>query len=258
MKKKLLGILFAIIMVFNINVFAYYDAVDDTDIKVYDFANKLTMSEEEEYQEIAEEFNEKYDMDLVIVLVDYGYSAYQIETYADDFYDYNGFGVGDDNSGIIIAIDTSDELKNEYNIAVETTGKAIKRYTDNEIDFIFDHLGDNKYDGYTAMIDGFIEDAKNYSDLEKSPLPWILLILIPILSSTITICIMLAMNKMVKKATTAEAYLDTNAINFTRREDRFVTTHTTRIPINTSSGGGGSSTHHGSSGVSHGGGGRHV
>ena len=69
------------------------------------------------------------------------------------------------------------------------------------------------------------------------------------------------MNKMVKKATEANTYMDKNNIKITGRNDRFITTHTTSVRINTNSGGGsgkigGSSIHSGSSGISHGGGGR--
>ena len=65
-------------------------------------------------------------------------------------------------------------------------------------------------------------------------------------------------NKMIKKATQATAYLDQNSIEYTRKEDRFITTHTssTYIPRNTGGSGGGSSIHSSHSGVSHGGGGR--
>lgn len=255
--KKYLYIVLTILMMLPINLYAYYDKVEDTDQKVYDFAGVLTNSEEREFQEIAEDFLDKYKMDMVIVTVNKGYNSSEIEAYADDFYDYNGFGYGSSHDGIIIAIETYDMENDSYYIAVETTGEAIKNYTDAEIDKIFDHLKENKYDGIYDMILGFTKDAKAYRTPPKNFLGYILLVVLPFVIAGITIGILIAKNKMVRKATTAVAYLNKDDIIFTSKEDRFITTHVTRVPINTGSSSG-SSTHRGSSGISHGGGGRHV
>ena len=73
-------------------------------------------------------------------------------------------------------------------------------------------------------------------------------------------CLAGSHNKLPNPAQLARAYTGTNGVRLSRKEDNFVTTHTSRtaIPKSSSSGGGGggSSTHSGSSGVSHGGGGR--
>ena len=65
-------------------------------------------------------------------------------------------------------------------------------------------------------------------------------------------------NKMIKRASNANLYLDKSSLNITSRNDAFLTTHTTSVPLSSSSGGSGhgSSTHSSSSGSSHGGGGR--
>ena len=78
----------------------------------------------------------------------------------------------------------------------------------------------------------------------------------------ITVGIMIAKNKMVKKAHKAEEYLNKESINITNRQDVFLRSHTTHYTVSSSSGGGhhgggGHSFHHSSSGFSHGGGGRH-
>jgi len=255
--KKILYLTLITLMILPINIYAYYDKVDDTDQKVYDYAEVLSKSEEEEFQEIAEDFLDKYKMDMVIVTVNKGYNSSEIEAYADDFYDYNGFGYGSSNDGIIIAIETYDMENDSYYIAVETTGKAIKNYTDTEIDKIFENLKKNKYDGVYDMILGFTKDAVKYRKPPINFLAYILLICLPFVIAGIILGILVAKNKMVRKATTAAAYLNKDNINILSKEDRFVTTHITRVPISTGSSGG-SSTHRGSSGVSHGGGGRHV
>ena len=68
---------------------------------------------------------------------------------------------------------------------------------------------------------------------------------------------------MVKKSTVAHIYLLKDSVTINKRDDRFITTHTTSVRINdtSSSGGsygGGSSIHRSSSGRSHGGGGRRL
>ena len=70
--------------------------------------------------------------------------------------------------------------------------------------------------------------------------------------------ILVKKNKMVMKATTAENYLDNSSIHLTKKEDQFISTHTTKHVNSSSSGGGGGGSHIGSSGGGHSsGGGRH-
>ena len=71
----------------------------------------------------------------------------------------------------------------------------------------------------------------------------------------ITMLILVSKNKMVRKAITANEYLDKGSINYTQSMDQFVRSHTTHYTVSSSSGGGG---HGGSSGGGHSsGGGRH-
>ena len=55
--------------------------------------------------------------------------------YADDFYDYNGYGYGDSNDGLILIVvmDTSDWW-------ISTCGKAIKTFTDAGIEYIGEQI----------------------------------------------------------------------------------------------------------------------
>ena len=71
----------------------------------------------------------------------------------------------------------------------------------------------------------------------------------------ITMLILVRKNKMVRKAITANEYLDKGSINYTQSMDQFVRSHTTHYTVSSSSGGG---SHGGSSGGGHSsGGGRH-
>ena len=69
--------------------------------RVVDNANLLTVEEEEALSEKAEELSEKYDKGFVI-LTDKSSYGLSKEVYAADFFIFNGYGVGDNYSGVIL------------------------------------------------------------------------------------------------------------------------------------------------------------
>lgn len=262
--------LFLCFFAFNVGVNAL-----DTSIKVYDDADLLTDQEEQLLSEQANSFVDKYNMDLVIVTTPYN-EGKGTQSYAQDFYDYNGFGVGDNADGILFLIDRTYGYNDTW---IVTTGHAILVYDDARIESILDDIYYSRDNGYYAMFETFISSSSTYAEMgiapsnegmeidengnyvEKREFPLLKSLLISVAVSTITVVVLIFKNKMVKKETRAGAYLDQSTINFSRKEDRFITTHTTRTysPRNTSSSsGGGSSVSRGSSGRSHGGGGRRM
>ena len=271
MKKVLFSIIFFFIFVIPVSAL-------DTSIKVYDDADLLTDDEEVKLRELALQYVEDHNMDLVIVTT-LNNKGKGTQNYAQDFYDYNGFGIGDTYDGILFLIDRTYGYNDAW---ITTTGHAILVYDDARIDSILDDVSYVKYEGYYAMFETFINSAYSYAEagvapsnqdmeidkdgnyVEKRTFPWVQSLLISFGVSTIVVVIFIFKNKMVKKETRANAYLDEGSINFSRKEDRFITTNTTRTysPRNTSSssGGrsGGSSISRGSSGRSHGGGGRRL
>lgn len=245
--------------------------------KVYDNANLLTDAERELLNKLAEEFVTKYKMDLVIVTTKNNSPAGSTKAYAEDFYDYNEFGIGSKYDGILFLIDRTYGYNDTYFL---TVGEAIRIFDDARINSVLEDIN-NIESGYYKMFEQFIESSSKYIEkgvaesnkntyidkngnlVEKRSFPIIIFIFISLIISSIIICILIFKNKMVKKATKAMEYLDQKTINFTIKEDKFITTHTTRtyIPRDTSNGSrgvGGSSTSRGSSGRSHGGGGRRM
>ena len=246
----------------------------DSSLKVYDFADILTDSEEKEVFSKIQDFIEKTNIDMVFVSIDMPYSYdSKNEDFAADFYDYNDFGLNFKNySGILL-------LRNDYSndryYDMYTFGDAQLYFDqgryDNILDDIYDQFVGKKY---LSGIDNFISKCSYYYDKgyaskyshayvdENSFIRYNYYI--PILpcfggSVLITFIVMLIMvkkNKMVRKATTASEYLDKNSINYTEHVDQFTHSHTTHYTVSSSSGGGGS--HGGSSGGGHSsGGGRH-
>ncbi len=271
MKKILFSIIFFFMFLLPVSAL-------DTSLKVYDDADLLTDAEEETLRQLAIQFVENHDMDLVIVTTLYN-DGKGTEAYAQDFYDYNGFGIGETHDGILFLIDRTYGYNDTYMV---TTGHAILVYDDTRINSILDDIYYVKDNGYYDMFETFITSSdkwaekgvapsnedyeidKNGNFVRKRKFPLGMTIAISLLVPTGVVIFFILRNKMVRKATRAAEYLDSNSISFSRKEDRFITTHTTRTysPRNTGSsgsvGGGGSSISRGSSGRSHGGGGRRM
>ena len=258
----------------NINSILSTPKVDETE-KVYDFADLLTSSEEESlYSEISNFINNS-DLDMAIVTIDSNPKNFARE-YADDFYDYNHFGIGNTRDGLIFLIDMDTR-----EMWISTSGEAQLVYDDYRIDRILDATYDKiSQQQYYDCALSFIEKSQDYFDKgipESNQNAYIdengdyiydesvqltvdeALISAVMGSGIITLIAIIVMafkHRTIKKATTAVSYMMDR--NITMREDMFLTTHTDRVysPQSSSSSGGGSSTHRSSSGRSHGGGGR--
>lgn len=251
-KLKYLLILFLLFVGIN-NIKAF-----DTSLKVYDYAQVLSLEEEENLKKEIDLFIANHNMDMALVTVKY-HEKIDTMNYADDFYDYNGFGIGSNNDGLIFVIDFTFRERGE--IWMSTTGKAIDIYTDARIDSILDNVAARKNRGYYEMMNTFIEESNYYANIgisynNESKINLKNIIIISLVIPSIIVLILILKNKMIKAATTASHYLIKDSVIINKRSDRFITTHTTSVRINDSSSSGGSSTHSGSSGVSHGGGGR--
>lgn len=239
--------------------------------KVYDFANLLTETEEEQLynQVITYIENTNYDLALVTINENNKYSAME---YADDFFDYNDFGINSSRDGLLILIDMDTR-----EIWVSTSGQAIKMYSDLRIDNIidagFNYLKNSKYyDCLSHMIDKMdyyfnlgvpsgnldmqIDEEGNPYYVKK--IPYLMIFIISgAVCTIISLILYFKTSSKIKKQNTV-TYINPNLSNLIKN-DQFLTTHTSRIRIesSSSSGGGGSSFHSSSSGRSHGGGGRH-
>lgn len=248
----------------------------DASEKVYDFANLFTDTQESSLYQLIKNFITTYSMDMVIVTINSNNKSSAM-AYADDFYDYNDFGKGTTYDGLLFLIDMDTR-----EMWISTTGQAILMYNDNRIDAILDssysYIKSQKYfECAKAFItksssfaqQGIPSNNKNYEIDNKGnykkkstnliqDFPLFPAIIISFILSAITVIIARSKHKTIRKATQAKNYIIQNSINITRKEDRFLTSHTTKVynPPSSSSSSGGSSTHSSSSGSSHGGGGR--
>lgn len=246
----------------------------DASEKVYDFADLFTDTEENNlYKQIISYINST-NMDMAIVTIDTNDKSSAM-VYADDFYDYNEFGIGSEHSGLLFLIDMDTR-----EIYMSTCGNAINTYTDYRIDSMLDSIYTEFSDGdYYEGTSKFIQLSLSYSKLDvssdngykinsrgelvKDNSRYYAIFVAAFIIALISVIIMAAMNKMVHKANSAESYLKKGTKSVTKVNEVFLGSHVSKVRIDTDSGSsggghsGGSSTHFSSSGTSHGGGGHH-
>ena len=247
LKKKVIPCISIVIFIlsFNLIVKAHVNPVVDD-------AKLLSQDEAQKLREDIENFREKY------------LEGKSTMDYADDYYDYNGYGLGDNKSGILLLIDMNDRK-----IWISTIGDAIEYFTDNRIESIISdiskYLSDAEYfdacniflNNIQYYIDSGIPEGQYTYSEEEHTLKIVLIALgVAAIVAGVT-CIVVVNSYKNSKSVSSINYIDNNSIVFTKRRDIFINTFTTKTKIerNNSSGGNGSSTHRSSSGNTHGGGG---
>lgn len=240
---------------------------------VFDEAGLLSNEQITSLETEANQLSESYNMDIVITTTNDAQGKSPRE-YADDYFDYGGFGVGTDFDGILFLIDMDN--REAY---ISTSGIGIRYLTDERIERILDEvfesgLSDGDYYGATM---GFLNGTRNYLQMgipsdqynepEDAVVPNKLTffdVLVGLIGGTTTGGIFYGTTKSkykLRNPGNAFSYRNNSIVNVVPSEDKLVDSIVTnRIipkPVNTNnSSSGRSSTHRSSSGRSHGGGGR--
>ena len=265
MKQKIFAILTSLLVSFSliVPVFAKenemgYDLLED-------YADLLTDEEEAELLGELDQIQEDLNVDVVVVTVD-SLEGKTPTAYADDFFDYNGYGQTDTHDGILFLISMS-----ERKWAISTTGRGIYYFTDAGQAFMTDSFMSDISDGnyfegfmqYASLSRDFIIQGQNGDPYDVGNMPkrfnWV------VSGVEVVVCFVLAalycMHEKSKLITirenvAANDYIRPGSMQLRVNKDHFVNEFVTCRVIPKSSGsggGGGSSTHVGSSGTSHGG-----
>lgn len=222
--------------------------------RLVDDANLLTPAEEAELVLQLDRISTNQEFDVVVVTTADASGKSAIE-YADDFYDYNGYGYGDDYDGALL-------LVNMYTREwwISTFGYGIEAISDYDIEMMSEeflpYLSTEQYykafSIYARMCDELVTEAR---EGEKFPFMTMLGIsaIVGVITGLISVTVMRSKLKSVRRQDTAGRYVVNGGMNLHTRTDRFLYVHRERerLPEPSKS----SSTHVSSSGRSHGGGG---
>lgn len=222
---------------------------------VVDQAGIFTADQVSQLEQAAAELGVQYKMDIVIVTTNDAEGKTAM-AYADDFFDYNGYGVGTNHDGILMLMDFDNR-----DVWISTTGSGITYLTDAKIQSILDDIFANGmesgdyYGAATAFIDS---TARAMAPNSVSLVDGIIAL---VSSGGLGAGIFGGVRKSYKgkAARPIFEYQKNSLVSYGITSDNMFNTYTTSriIPRPTSSGGGGgSSTHTSSSGGTHGGGGR--
>lgn len=216
---------------------------------VVDNADLLTSSEEASLEALLTEISEKHQIEIAVVTVN-STNGKSAEAYADDFYDYNGYGWGGNDDGALLLIDMGNR---EWHITTHGDGAYyLDDYSLYEIEEAFiGYLSSGLYyDAFTTFAnecDFYIENG------DVSALSLILpSVIVGFIISFIVVSVMRSGMKTVRPANGASEYIVNDSLNLRLRSDRYLYSNTVRTRKQSSSSSG-SSMHRSSSGRSHGG-----
>lgn len=243
-------------------------------VLVVDDADLLTDSEEAKLLSLAEEISARQKCDVAVV-TNWSLGGKDSEAYADDYFDYNGYGYGENHDGILLLVSME-----ERDYAITTTGYGITAFTDYGLDYLVDRILPDLSDGdyydcfrtYFETCDDLLTQARNGTPYDvhtsdglegqrlrrtiMSPAFLLVALGLGFLLSLIPLAILKSQVKNVKWNRDAGNYVKNDSLVLNNKRDVYLYANTTSRVIDTGnrgSGGGGSTTHFGSSGISHGG-----
>ena len=261
--------------------------------RVFDQAGLFSETEIIQLEEKIAQCRKSTKMDVVIVSA-YADGERSAEEYADDYYDYGGFGAGKKASGVLLLYYMDGPGQPGGECYISTTGTMINMLTDERIESILDDVyGDLGNRDFAGATEHFLEDVKAYvkEGVESGQYTYdrdtgeivryhsirlyevaIAMVIAGILAGFVCLDIKkrYAMKQSSREVSNSlQAYRADCAFHFSVAGDKMVNKYVRSVPIprNTSSGSGGrghsgsssagrSTIHTSSSGSSHGGGGR--
>ena len=257
----LTALLFCLAAVTALSEDSYGRVHDPNAPRIVDNLNLLSDSFESSLLTQIRTMQSELQTDFVVVttndLSPYDVNYYGIQNYADDFYDYNGYGIGPDFNGTIFVIFISPDGQDRFYKFEFTGSEEIRRFA-SEIESI-------ENDVAPILSSGNYERAvQTYFDLFERKHHWysrisIFKIIICVgIASLIGLIYVSSLKKKMKTVLTAvgaKNYLVDGTYNLRTMNEVFVRSAVTRTARQKSSGSSGGGSHFGSSGVSHSGGG---
>ena len=277
MKRKLIYLVLSLLLLLSLTVAA---SAEESLWRVIDNADLLDPSEESAHEETCRILRETYGMDVVILTVN-SLDGSSPQDYADNYYDANGYGCGEEKSGLLLLI--SMEERDWY---VSSCGNAIYALTDYGIQQVGDVMLYGFGISYDAGIRMFLQALPEYFEAYENSTPIDgyadysgdyyhgyqeevvyyeeeftpslgLSFLLGLIVAGISVLVMrIGMNTKHPKHSAA-GYMQENSFQMRQQQDLFLYSNVSKVRKQEPkpSSGGGSSVHRSSGGTRHGGGG---
>ena len=234
---------------------------------LYDEAGLLSPADAASVEAILKSISAQYGVDVGVMTFETMYGYYDIEAFADDFYDQNGYGTGDRSGGILLIQVTADR-----DWAVTAAGSCNRTFTDYGrdnylVENFLPYLRQDDYSGAykefanscAALLQYEKDNGAPYDyDSDKEPVkPFSLTRLLGsvvagLLGGLVPVSSMKSKLKSVRSQPNARSYARDDTVQVTQANDFFIGRHVSRTPRETErSSGGGTTTHMSSGGVSH-------
>ncbi len=238
--------------------------------RVVDRADLLGDYEEEDLSAELDEISVRQQADLVVVTVD-SLEGASAADYADDFYDNNGYGFGEERDGILFLI--SMEERDWY---LSTSGYGITAFTDAGLEYLSEKFLPSLSDGdYAEAFHIFAEQCDDYLTQARAGTPYdadhiptepfshvgalLIAVAVGFVTALIATGTMRLQLHSVGSEAGADGYMKKSGLRLTREHELFLYRSVTRTerpkPQKSSTPGsaGSSRTHTSSSGRTHGG-----
>ena len=245
MKRRIVS-LFLVLMLLSslaITTYATEIALIEDGNSVYDEANLLTSSEEDEIAEVLEDVSAAYETQLVIVTVPELDSS--IDYFAEGLYDTMGFGYGDSYDGVLLIV-----CMDPRECSILCNGLAANTITPDTRDQILDAVASYLADGdYAEAFLTFAEECEYYLDgssansaastypdngnRERSEFTFgstlLFSMVVGIVAGLIVVAILAGQLKSVKKQNQARDYVKAGSMHLTERSDIFLYRNVSRV-----------------------------
>ncbi len=262
MKRRIVS-LFLVLMLLSslaITTYATEIALIEDGNSVYDEANLLTSSEEDEIAEVLEDVSAAYETQLVIVTVPELDSS--IDYFAEGLYDTMGFGYGDSYDGVLLIV-----CMDPGECSILCNGSAANIITPDTRDQILDAVASYLSDGdYAEAFLTFAEECEYYLDgssansaastypdngnRERSEFTFgstlLFSMVVGIVAGLIVVAILAGQLKSVKKQNQARDYVKAGSMRLTERSDIFLYRNVSRVKRDSGSSSSGSRSGSGS------------
>lgn len=240
--------------------------------RLVDRAELLDSDEADGLLTLLDRLSDEVQCDIAVVTVN-SLDGKSVVDYTDDFYDYNGYGYGEDRDGIMLLINMG-----ERDVHISDCGYVFRALSQKQLDRLREQVtpylsSGDYYTAFRTFADRsaqLITDARNGGDDEPAvddhsfegffrslgSIP-LICIVIGVIGGFIAVSIMKGKLKSVRRRGEASDYVRNGSFNITNSSDIFLYTTVSKTARpkddDSSHGGGGGGGHVSSSGTSHGG-----